>query len=451
MAIVTSLLKGVVKYKRRSLDKRGYAAEMQQQVLRQLLKKAAKTEFGKQYEFEAMANKPELTEIYSSQVPVFDYEKIFNLWWHRLLKGEPNITWPGKVRFFGLTSGTSNDASKRVPVTQDMIKAIRKIGIRQLLALAELDLPESYYQKGILMLGGSTNLVRMQDYFEGDLSGILAGNLPFWFNRFYKPGKEISKVSDWEVKLEKIVDNAYKWDIGGIAGVPAWVQILIEKIIDRYGLENIHQIWPNFRVYSHGGVSFEPYRKSFEKLLGDKVYFLETYLASEGFFAYQHHQNRDMQLVLDNGVYYEFIPFNTSNFTSDGSMVENPQTLNIGQVQEGVEYAMLISTCAGAWRYLIGDTIKFTRLDNYEIAITGRTKHFLSLCGEHLSVDNMTKAVSLLSDEFDTPINEFTVAGIKYQGLFAHKWFLGVEDPSKLNPEVVKERLEALLKPLNDD
>ncbi|MBN2214950.1 MAG: GH3 auxin-responsive promoter family protein [Bacteroidales bacterium] len=449
MAVIGSILKEVVKIKKSSVDKKELSFLQQEKILRKLLEKAKHTSFGKKFEFERILSSDNLVRNFQSAIPVYDYEKIYAEWWHLLQKGEGNVTWPGKVRFFGLTSGTSNDSSKRVPLTKDMIKAMRKVGIRQLLALTEFDLPPDFYEKSVLMLGGSTNLIKIEDYFEGDLSGILAGRLPFWFNKFYKPGK-ISKERDWSTKLERIVDEAIKWDIVGIAGVPAWVQILLEKIIDRYEAANIHNIWPNFRVYAHGGVHFAPYKKSFQKLLGKPVHLLETYLASEGFLAYQKKENSNMQLVIDNGIFFEFIPFDTENFTPEGQLVKNPRVLLLNEIEENKEYAALLSTVAGAWRYLIGDTIKFTSARDYEIIITGRTKHFLSLCGEHLSVDNMTNAIDMISGELNIDIKEFTVAGIPYRGLFAHKWYIGTS-AVEIDPLLVRKKLDTALKKLNDD
>ncbi|MBN2613681.1 MAG: GH3 auxin-responsive promoter family protein [Bacteroidales bacterium] len=449
MAVIGTILKEVVKIKRSSEDKKELNFLLQEKTLRKLLVKAKNTAFGKKYGFETILQSDNLVRVFQSQVPVYDYEKLYFEFWNRLLKGEADVTWPGKVKYFGLTSGTSNDSSKRVPVTRDMIKSIRKAGIRQLLALTDFNLPANFFQKSILMVGGSTNLVKIEDYFEGDLSGILASKLPFWFNKFYKPGK-LSKERNWNVKLEKIVKEAPKWDIVGITGVPAWVQILIEKIIDYYQVENIHQIWPNFKVYAHGGVNFAPYKKSFRKLLGEEVYFLETYLASEGFLAYQKRNDRDMQLVLDNGLFFEFIPFDSNNFTHDGHLVENPQTLLLNEVEEGREYAIILSTVAGAWRYLIGDTIKFTSVKDYEIVITGRTKHFLSLCGEHLSVDNMTKAINIVAEDMNIEVKEFTVLGIPYENLFAHKWYIGTNNLG-VDPEIFSKKLDDALKTLNDD
>jgi hypothetical protein len=452
MAVVGALLNNVVRKKGANYKRRQtIGQEVQESTLLKLLTRARKTQFGTTYGFGGLLEAPDLVSAFQEKVPIFDYEKIHREWWHKLLSGEQrNICWPGKVRYFGLTSGTSNDSSKRVPITQDMIRAIRRIGIRQLLVLADYDIPPRFYEKSVLMLGGSTSLTRMETYFEGDLSGILAGRLPFWFNSFYKPGRPIARERDWSTKIEKMVAQAPNWDIGGISGVPAWVQILIEKIIERYQLKNIHEIWPNFTVYAHGGVSFEPYRKSFSRLLGKEVIFLETYLASEGFLAFQREKDCDMELVLDNGIFFEFVPFDSNNFNIEGKLSDHPEVYTIGEVEEGREYALLISTCAGTWRYLIGDTVRFTNKEKARIVITGRTKHFLSLCGEHLSVDNMCRGVQMVSDELGIDIKEFTVSGVGYQGLFAHKWYLGI-DGQEVKVEELKERLDGALKLLNDD
>jgi hypothetical protein len=452
MAVVGSLLNNVVRKKSANYRRKtAIGQDVQEKTLIKLLARAKNTQFGKANGFEEMLESADPVKAFQEKVPIYHYEKLYKEWWHKLLSGEQkNVCWPGKVKYFGLTSGTSNDSSKRVPLTADMLRSIRKVGIRQLLALSDYDLPPRFYEKSVLMLGGSTSLKKMQNYFEGDLSGIIAGRLPFWFDRFYKPGKPIARVKDWTTKINKMVDQAPNWDIGGISGVPAWVQILLEKVIAKYNLKNIHEIWPNFKVFAHGGVALEPYKKSFAKLLGEPIIYLETYLASEGFLAFQRDKDADMQLVLDNGIFFEFVPFDSDNFTSDGQMVENPQTLLLGEVEEGRDYALLISTCAGAWRYLIGDTIRFTNKSKAEMVITGRTKHFLSLCGEHLSVDNMLRAIQMVSEEMGIDIKEFTVQGMSYQGLFAHKWYLGI-DSEGVDSEEVKEKLDNALKTLNDD
>jgi hypothetical protein len=332
-----------------------------------------------------------------------------------------------------------------------MIRANQKTSIRQILTLSKFkELPGDFFLKGILMLGGSTNLTFNGISYEGDLSGIQASQIPFWFQPFYKPGTRIAQEKDWNRKLDEIVLKARSWDIGCIAGVPAWIQILLEKIIAHYQVENIHQIWPNFSVFAHGGVSFEPYRKAFDKLLGKPLIYLETYLASEGFIAYQARpETRGMKLSLDNGIFFEFIPFTEENFSPEGEMVSNPQSLLIDEVEEGKDYAILISTCAGAWRYLIGDVIRFTSLAESEIIITGRTRHFLSLCGEHLSVENMNAAIAGIQNEFNISITEFTVSGIRSGSLFGHQWYLACDDAVDENK--LRDSLDRELKNLNDD
>ncbi len=452
MAAVGVLLSNVIRQGSENLKRsQKTGQDAQRKTLVKLLNRARKTEFGKTYGFSKILDANNPVTRFQHKVPIYNYETIYNEWWHKLLNGKhKDVCWPGKVKYFGLTSGTSNNSSKRIPITKDMIRAIRRIGIRQLLALSDYDLPPRFYEKSVLMVGGSTSLKKMQSYFEGDLSGIMAGRLPFWFDNFYKPGKPIAKEKDWTTKINRMVAKAPDWDIGGISGVPAWVQILIEKIIERYQLKDIHEIWPNFKVFAHGGVCFEPYKKSFGQLLGKEVVYLETYLASEGFLAFQNEKDSDMELVLDNGIFFEFIPFDNRNFDSEGKLSENPQVLTIGEIEVGCEYALLISTCAGAWRYLIGDTIRFTDKSKAQIVITGRTKHFLSLCGEHLSVDNMNRAVKEVSEQMGIDIKEFTVTGITYEGLFAHKWYLGT-DNFGFDKKEVKEKLDYTLKLLNDD
>ena len=430
--------------------------DLQRKELKKLLKKAKNTQFGRQYSFDSVLqcfkNRSRVSayEAFKRNVPIYNYNKIYDQWWHKAKEGERDVCWPGIVKYFALSSGTSEASTKHIPLTKEMNKAIKKTSIRQILSLAEYPLPDTLFEKGILMLGGSTHLNKSGHYFEGDLSGIQASHLPFWFQHFYKPGKRISKTRDWNSKLDEITLSAANWDIGFVVGVPAWIQIMMERIIKHYNLNNIHEIWPNLMIYTHGGVSFDPYRKGFEKLLGKPIMYIETYLASEGFIAFQDKPNkRSMKLVLDNGIFFEFVPFTEANFKDDGEIKDNPETITIAHVEEGVDYALLISTCAGTWRYLIGDVIRFTSKADSEIIITGRTKHFLSLCGEHLSVDNMNRAVELVSGELNISIKEFTVAGVPYDTLFAHKWYVGTDD--KVDAELLKKLIDEKLKILNDD
>jgi GH3 auxin-responsive promoter len=423
----------------------------QMRVLKKLLKKACFTEFGQKYRFDEILLSRHAGKKFQQLVPTYNYSKIYKEWWHRTLEGHPDVCWPGKIRFFALSSGTSEAASKYIPITKELINSNKLTMIRQLISLRHYDdLPMNALGKGMLMLGGSTDLQKEKNWFAGDLSGIQARHVPFWFQRFYKPGRKIAKTRDWNLKLDEIVTQAPNWDIGFVVGVPAWIQMSMEKIIQHYGVKHIHEIWPNLGFFVHGGVAFEPYKKGFEKLLGKPIVYIETYLASEGFLAYQDRPNPDgMKLVLNNNIFFEFVPFDDENFDADGEMIENPKALMIHEVEEGKDYAILISTNAGTWRYLIGDTVRFTNIERHEIIITGRTKHFLSLVGEHLSVDNMNRALQLASEEMNISVPEFTVAGIPHELFFAHKWFVACNDP------VDKEKLCCLidenLKTLNDD
>ena len=331
-----------------------------------------------------------------------------------------------------------------------MLKAIQKSSIRQMISQGQYDFPKEHYERGMLMLGGSTHLNYNGTYFEGDLSGITAKKIPFFFQHYYKPGDRIAKERNWEQKLEDITLKAKDWDIGIVVGVPAWVQILFEKIIDHYKVNTIHDIWPNLAAYVHGGVAIAPYKKGFEKLLAKPVTYIETYLASEGFIAYQDRQMaKGLRLVTNEHIFLEFVPFDDKNFDSEGNMVPKPEALLINEVEEGKDYAILLSTSAGAWRYLIGDTVRFVDKTRSEIMITGRTKHFLSLVGEHLSVDNMTRAVQLVSEELNISVPEFTVAGVANNNYFSHHWYLGCDDIA--DPEVLATRIDEQLKVLNDD
>ena len=422
----------------------------QKRQLTKLIRKSQFTAIGEHYGFSKLLQSKNITEEFAESVPMHDYQSMYKRWWYRALNGESYVAWPGKVRYFALSSGTSEASSKYIPITNDMLKGIKQVTLRQLISTTKFDFPLDFYEKGILMIGGSTHLQYNGTYYEGDLSGITAGNIPFWFQHFYRPGRRISKTHDWATKLNEMVRKAPNWDIGIIVGVPAWVQILIEKIIEEYNLDTIHDMWPNLSVYVHSGVSFKPYLKSFEKLFSKPMMYSESYLASEGYVAFQNGKDiKGMEMVLDNGIYYEFVPFNNENFDDEGNLLDNPKAITIGEVEEGVDYALLMSTNAGAWRYLLGDTIKFVDKQKSEIIITGRTKHFISICGEHLSQENMNRAMELLQEELDIEIKEFTVAGVSHGSLFAHQWYIGTDD--LLDGDKAANIIDKHLKNLNDD
>ena len=424
----------------------------QRHALRQLLERGQYTSFGKHYGFADILSKEiDFVKAFRERVPVCTYTEMHQNWWYRCQEGEENVTWPGKVKYFALSSGTSEAASKHIPVTQDMIRSIKKVGFKQLYSMANFKIPPVAFEKGILMLGGTTSLFEKGEYYEGDMSGISAKNMPRWMSSLlYKPGQRISKRPKWEDRIKLIVENARNWDVGIVCGVPAWVQIVLERVINYYGVKNIHEIWPNLSVYIHGGVSIEPYKESFKHVWGKPVTYIETYMASEGSFGFQARPGAGIRLVLNTQIFFEFIPFTEDNFDEDGNPKPNPQTYTVSEVQEGVEYAVVLSTCSGAWRYIIGDVLRFTNAREHEIAIVGRTKQFLSLCGEHMSIDNMNKAIEKVAKKLKITIREFAVAGLRHNNLFAHQWYIGCDDPH-VDATQLKELLDETLCKLNDD
>ncbi len=428
------------------------AISYQRRTLRALLERGQYTAFGKQYDFAGiLSHEVDFVKAFRERVPVHTYNQMYDQWWHRLLEGEENVTWPGKVKFFALSSGTSESSSKHIPVTTEMMKSTKQVAWKQMCALSNFKVPKKAYEKGILMLGGTTSLYEKSGYYEGDMSGISAKTMPRWMSSLlYKPGQKISQTKEWEARIKLIVRKAREWDVGTICGVPAWVQIVLERIIAFHKVDNIHEIWPNLAIYIHGGVSFEPYREAFKKLLGKPIAFSETYMASEGSFGFQPAPDKGIRLVLNAGIFFEFIPFNEENFDENGEPLPNPVALNIAQVEPGVDYAVMLTTCAGAWRYIIGDVIRFTDVAAAEFAISGRTKQFLSLCGEHLSVDNMNKAVETVQRKLGITIREFTVAGFSYEGRFAHRWYIGCDDCTP-DAAAVRRIIDETLRAINDD
>jgi len=423
----------------------------QQRVLKKLLRRARYTAFGQKNKFEQILLSRHPGKTFQQNVPTYNYNKIYNEWWYQTLDGKEDICWPGKIKYFALSSGTSESASKYIPITNDLLKGNKVIMIKQLLSLLTYQgISLSSIGSGMLTLGGSTDLQKGPGYYAGDLSGITAKKSPFWFQPFYKPGKKIAKEKDWNKKLVDIVEKAPQWDIGFLAGVPAWIQMCLEMVIEKYKVKNIHEIWPNLTFFVHGGVSFEPYKVGFEKLLGKPITYVETYLASEGFLAWQYKQNaKGMRLSYNQHIFFEFVPFDENNFDAEGEMVENPEALMIHEVEEDKDYALLISTNAGAWRYLIGDTVRFVDKENAEIIITGRTKHFLSIVGEHLSVDNMNKAIHLVSEEFNLSIPEYGVRGENVDSLFGHHWYVACDQ--SVDGVALAKAIDEKLITLNDD
>ncbi|GGC15912.1 hypothetical protein GCM10011386_04660 [Parapedobacter defluvii] len=426
MAIIGELIK-------RTIDVTGYISgdpspvKAQMKVLRDLLEKAKYTAFGKKYHFEAMLSEADPIPAFQQAVPVYDYDTLYAEWWHYLHEGHQNVTWPGGQRYFALSSGTTTN-SKAIPVTDDMLDAIKRSGIQQIMSLRNFDLPGDFFEKQIMMLGSSTALTPNGEFLQGEISGISAANIPLWFRRFYKPGARIAATPSWEERVRKIAKYAPRWDIGSMTGIPSWSELLLKEIIRYNKADTIHDIWPNLQVYTSGGVAFEPYKKSFETLLAKPLIYMDTYLASEGYLATQKRPDtQSMALIVDNGVFFEFVPFTEENMDEHGCVRQDAQVLTLEDVQPNVQYVLLISTVAGAWRYMIGDTVMITDIERAEIIITGRTKHFLNVVGEQLSVHQMNAAMKKLAEQFDAEVLEFTVAAVRRGQDYINKWYLGTD------------------------
>ncbi len=447
MAILGSLIKTAIDL-RGALVSEDSPIESQKEVLVDLLEKAKHTAFGKYYGFSKILEKEDVRREFADKVPYFDYNQMETEWWNKTQEGIEDISWPGKPTYFARSSGTTGKTSKRIPVTDEMVEAIRNTGIKQVGALANFDVPSDFFEKEIMMLGSSTQLEEQDQFLEGEISGISASNIPFWFRGFYKPGEEIAQMADWDQKLETIAQRAREWDIGALSGIPSWIELMLKKVIEYHDVNTIHDIWPNLQVYTSGGITFKPYEKSFNKLLARPIIIIDTYLASEGFLAFQNRPDTtSMKLVTDNGIYFEFVPFRPEYIKDDGSLSQEAPALTLEEVEEGKEYVLIISTVSGAWRYLIGDTISFTDVEKAEIKITGRTKFFLNVVGSQLSVNKMEVALREMEEEFDISIPEFTLAAVQIDGEFYHHWYLGTE--AKVNTQQITEALDEALKNAN--
>lgn len=425
-----AILGGVIK---KAIDFNGFITrepnpyKAQKTVLLQLVKKAKHTAFGLKYKFSKILESPDPVSAFQQQVPVHDYDAIYEEWWHYLLEGHQNVTWQGGQQYFALSSGTTSN-KKSIPVTPDMVNAIRKSGVQQIMSLKNFDLPADFFEKDILMLGSSTSLIEQEDHLEGEISGISAANIPAWFSNFYKPGVEIASIANWDEKVKCIAEEAPKWDVGSISGIPSWVELMLKEIISYNNLNTIHDIWPNLQVYTSGGVAFEPYRNSMEKLLARSLIYIDTYLASEGYLATQKRPDTSsMALIVNNGVFFEFVPFIEENIDEDGRVKQGVQVLTLEQAEENKEYVLLISTVAGAWRYMIGDTVIITDKKRAEIKISGRTKHYLNVVGEQLSIQKMNMAIQKLEQAFDIEVKEFTAATVLQNEEYVLKFVIGTD------------------------
>ncbi|MEQ8239979.1 MAG: GH3 auxin-responsive promoter family protein [Cyclobacteriaceae bacterium] len=451
MSLIGSLVKSTIEIGQKLNFSSASAEEKQLDELKKLLRKASDTSFGKYYGFEKILESESIIAEFKRQVPIRDYHQMEDDWWAQQLKFA-DITWPGKPEYFALSSGTTGKRSKKIPITADFIQSMRSVGTSMIKELPNYDFPESLFESEILMLSSSADLHRgAHGALEGEISGINVSNFPDWYETFYRPGKEIAQIDNWDERIARIVAEAPSWDIGAIAGIPSWILIMLKEIVKKHQLKNLHEIWPNLAVFVSGGVAFETYRKDFDVLMGRPVQYMDTYLASEGFFSYSADpKSMNMRLAVEHGYFYEFIPFDNRGVDDQGELLENPESHTLNEVDLDTEYALVISTCAGAWRYIVGDVIKFTSIDPFEIKITGRTKFFLNVVGSQLSEEKMDTGILEVSKRMNCSINEYAVSAIKdEQDNYIHQWIIVSEDEVDTNE--FKKLLDESLKEANNN
>ncbi|OAB81733.1 GH3 auxin-responsive promoter family protein [Cochleicola gelatinilyticus] len=399
-----------------------YPIEVQEELLQHLIQKARYTEIGKTYEFSTITSYRE----FAARVPVSNYESNEALI-ERARRGEANIFWPTPIKWFAKSSGTTNAKSKFIPVSSDSLEDCHYAASKDLLCMYLNNNPESqlFLGKG-LRLGGSKELYQENGTVFGDLSAILIDNMPFWAEFSSTPSNEISLMGDWETKMQAIVNETIKENVTSLAGVPSWMLVLLNNVAETTGKNNLFEIWPNLEVYFHGGVSFDPYLEQYNKLLPKESFrYYEIYNASEGFFAIQdRNSNKELLLMLDYGIFYEFIPM-------DGYGTEEEKVIPLSEVEVGKNYAIIITTNAGLWRYKIGDTVRFTSVSPFRIKVTGRTKHHINVFGEELIIENAEAALRKVSSQTHTEIVDYTAAPIFMEGREkgAHEWIIEFKTP----------------------
>ncbi len=420
-----------------------YPIDVQNELLLKLVNAAKNTEFGKQQNFASIKNYSD----FANNIPIQRYESIEPLI-ERCRKGEQNLFWPTPIRWFAKSSGTTNAKSKFIPVSDEAIEYCHFKAGKDMLCLYINNNEDAklFTGKG-LRLGGSSAVYEDNNSYFGDLSAIIIENMPFWADFSSAPKQETALMSEWETKMEAIINETIHENITSLVGVPSWMLVLLNKVLEKTGKDNILEVWPNLEVYFHGGINFNPYREQYKKLIPkDDFKYYETYNASEGFFAIQDRNNsEEMLLMLDYGIFYEFIPMDQY----DG---ENSIAIPLSEVKKDVNYAVVITTNGGLWRYLIGDTVKFTSTDPYRIKITGRTKHHINVFGEELIIENAEEALKAASDKTNSEIKEYTVGPIFMNGKEngAHEWIIEFEKPPK-NLAFFTEMLDNALKNCNSD
>lgn len=415
-----------------------YPIETQESILYKNLSIAQNTEYGNLYGFKEIDS----LQSFQNNVPLVKYED-FEPYIEKARRGQPDISWKGKIKWFAKSSGTTNAKSKFIPISQESLEDCHYAAGKMMFAIYLHNHPDTeIFKNKNLRLGGSSEIYQKYDTLFGDLSAILIDNLPFYAELRNTPNKEISLMSEWETKMKAISNAVVQEEIGCLTGVPSWMLVLLNHILAETGKDKLDEIWPMLEVFFHGGISFKPYEENYRLLTDKKLNFYEIYNASEGFFGIQDQSDsKDMLLLLDNGIFYEFIPM--EDFESD-----NPKTIHLQDVEIGKNYAIVITTNGGLWRYVIGDTVKFTSKDPFRIIVTGRTKHFINAFGEELIIENAEEGLKRACQKTGAIVKEYTAAPIYMEGneKGAHEWIIefdkmpeSIEDFTRILDETLQE------------
>ena len=420
-----------------------YPNEVQEELLMNLIRAAEHTVIGKKYDFSSARN----YNTFSERVPISTYEDLEPLI-EQTRRGKQSVFWHEPIKWFAKSSGTTNAKSKFIPVSNQALEDCHYKASKDLLCLYLNNNENSQLFTGkSLRLGGSKELYQDNNSFFGDLSAILIDNMPFWAEFSSTPSNKVSLMSEWEAKLNAIVKETSQENVTSFAGVPSWMLVLMNRILEDTGKTNLHELWPNVEVYFHGGVSFEPYREQYKKILPHPDFkYYEIYNASEGFFAIQDSNDSDeLLLMLDYGIFYEFIPMDTFGRP-------NQKVIRLAEVELNKNYAVVITTNSGLWRYLIGDTVRFTSVNPYRIKVTGRTKHHINVFGEELMVENTDKAIAKACKLTNTEVLDYTVAPIFMEGKEkgAHEWVVEFKKEPE-DAEKFRQALDEALQEVNSD
>lgn len=445
MKVLNSIISWIMKKRIHQIELfTKYPIEMQEEVRRKLVHSARNTDWGKKYDYKSIVSARDFSE----RIPISNYEKL-HPYIEQIMKGQQNVLWPSDIKWFAKSSGTTNDRSKFIPVSVEALEECHFKGGKDMISIYCNNYPESkmFTGKG-LALGGSHQINQLNnESYYGDLSAVLMQNLPFWANVIRTPDLSIALMDNWEEKVEKLALSTMNENVTNIAGVPTWTIVLFKWILDYTGKSHIKEVWGNLELYIHGGVSFTPYREQFKKFIpSDEMHYLETYNASEGFFGIQDQtDSQEMLLMLDYGIYFEFLP--VEEYES-----ENPKILTLAEVELHKNYALVISTNAGLWRYLIGDTIRFTSLHPFRFQITGRTKHFINAFGEELIIENAEQGLKKACEATNAEIREYTAAPVflTQNEKGGHEWAIEFsKNPTDIN--LFTTVLDNTLKQLNTD